>query len=404
MDYKVNLPYQIVHGPVSARITRHNSFREYNCESYLQSKPVNTSLQMDNMLLDAIEPFDWSKLEQMRLEYVAGHKVKLQDLDESKTKARIEQEIVEDYYSVVERALETPQLHIQAQVARVMSQPAFLPVYVLKLGRLQAAVNGQTGRVAVTENKNRRNFWWVLEPLTIIALVALGMHLLFHSWLHTGLASFLAAIMTFVVLGESRGIVSKRIIKRGSNVSAKREGKKLKQGEKISDDSSIAKPVFFENIGGMMQPVQIKFFTPMRIAGIILFLFLFNNITILLANAISLIAWGELVPAEKYLYNAAWWALSIPCSLVFWMVIVRRDIFEHPVMFDLDGKRKKEDKTKGKAQKSRATKIEGKKNSLRRTGSHTSRDPAHPLPKSVLFGIAGFLLLMIVGAVGAMLT
>lgn len=55
------LPYQIVKGPVRCTVFRDQAFsdKKYICGSFINGMAVNTSNQLDNMVLDHAEPFDW---------------------------------------------------------------------------------------------------------------------------------------------------------------------------------------------------------------------------------------------------------------------------------------------------------------------------------------------------------
>ena len=56
------LPYQIVKGPVNARVSRDGTFRGYECGGYLEGTAVGTSKQLDNLVLNDMEPFDWAEV------------------------------------------------------------------------------------------------------------------------------------------------------------------------------------------------------------------------------------------------------------------------------------------------------------------------------------------------------
>lgn len=56
------MPYQIVKGPVFGKVSRDTSERRYNCGGFLEETAVSTSRQMDNQVLNAAEPFDFTKM------------------------------------------------------------------------------------------------------------------------------------------------------------------------------------------------------------------------------------------------------------------------------------------------------------------------------------------------------
>lgn len=52
------LPYEMIRGPVHMRVSRMDGFRKYSCEGFISDEFVNRSSQLDNLLLDGMEPFD----------------------------------------------------------------------------------------------------------------------------------------------------------------------------------------------------------------------------------------------------------------------------------------------------------------------------------------------------------
>ena len=68
------LPYRLVRGPVQGTVFRDGTERKYHCGGYLEGIAVNTSKQLDNLVLNEIEPFDWSEAKQFEYGYIAGHK------------------------------------------------------------------------------------------------------------------------------------------------------------------------------------------------------------------------------------------------------------------------------------------------------------------------------------------
>ena len=52
------LPYELVRGPVTSRVSRMDGGRTYYCSGYVDDVFINCSRQLDNLLLDAAEPFE----------------------------------------------------------------------------------------------------------------------------------------------------------------------------------------------------------------------------------------------------------------------------------------------------------------------------------------------------------
>ena len=74
------LPYELVCGPVHMLVRRMSGSRPYTCEGFLHDAFVNRSSQLDNLLLDGMEPFDVSAMTAFDFAYVAGHRVKTPDM------------------------------------------------------------------------------------------------------------------------------------------------------------------------------------------------------------------------------------------------------------------------------------------------------------------------------------
>ncbi|MBP5212325.1 MAG: hypothetical protein J6Z30_05655, partial [Pyramidobacter sp.] len=158
------LPYHLVKGPVRARVTRDSSDRAFDCGGCMNGLAVNVSSQMDNAVLDAAEPFDWEGLRGFDYGLVAGQKIKLADLDSARTAQRAAGEVEEIFRPAVMRAMQTTGVKVDVSLPDAVSVPALLPMYVLRRGNVTAAVNGQTGRVAVSRAKVKRTYPWVIEP------------------------------------------------------------------------------------------------------------------------------------------------------------------------------------------------------------------------------------------------
>ena len=56
------LPYEMVRGPVHMRASRMDAESVYRCEGFMENAFVNCSKQLDNLLLDGMEPFDMNGL------------------------------------------------------------------------------------------------------------------------------------------------------------------------------------------------------------------------------------------------------------------------------------------------------------------------------------------------------
>ena len=106
-------------------------------------------------------------------------------------------------------------------------------------------------------------------------------------------------------------------------------------------ENATVEPVFFEKIGEKSEPVKIKFFTPERYAKIGLAAFLMLLLPCCVAILIVLlnvfISNGSISELSKinYRYGGAWWALFVPICYILWIAVIRRDIYDYPVLYKI---------------------------------------------------------------------
>ena len=167
---------------------------------------VNCSKQLDNLLLDGMEPFDMDGLTEFEFGYVAGHHVKTPDINGKDLEQRICQEVEECYTPAVRKTLETKAVSIKASAESAITMPVLLPVYYICKGDLMAAVNGQTGKVSVRALKESHYYflpWWlkaIFATLVISGAAFGGMYLLGMNLGGSLLITAMLAFVFFVVL------------------------------------------------------------------------------------------------------------------------------------------------------------------------------------------------------------
>lgn len=341
------LPYQVVKGPVTGTAFRARSTRKYTYGGFIQEVAVNTSQQLDNMLLDAMEPFDWREIAPFQYGYIAGLKTKLQDADQKNIAYRIKEEVGAAYLRTVEKELQSQDLTSSIDTSNTLQIPALMPVYVITRGQVQCAINGQTGRVAVTPIKTTVTQRAWLEPLLLTLLVA-GLAetvpLFFHYHPALELTVGLSLVVGLIVWAAYSGIstVEKVLYLQSAKQLAKRVSNKLTftDGKELLDNPAL-KPVFFEEINGSVEPVKIAFYTLPRIIKGSIFAFVsafLPNMVALLCVAYDVYVYGD--PADSFgklhhMYAAAWWTLLIPILFILWIAVVRRDIFDYPILYQL---------------------------------------------------------------------
>jgi len=173
-------PYRLFQGPFSFTVRRaQGNEREFAGESFLSHKAIVTSDNLPNDLLDCVEPFDWSGLREFHFVYLAGLTAQVEKDGYDKTVEDLSREVYEDLDGYVRASMHTPQTQSKIDLGGVASAPILLPIYYVSIGgdsRLQVAINGQTGQVAVYTGIVEKKTPWYIEPVLLTAL-------LYFAWL-----------------------------------------------------------------------------------------------------------------------------------------------------------------------------------------------------------------------------
>lgn len=346
------LPYELVKGPVKCSVFRIDGGSVYDCEGFIDEVFVNCSEQLDNQILDAMEPYDLEELAEFDFSYVAGHQVKTGDIDDFELVRRIDIEVGEDYKPVIRKTLETKAVGVRACAEDVLRMPVLLPVYYLSFDGYMAAVNGQTGKVSVRAYKDSKYLilpWWLKAILATIAGtagVALGM-LLFGAGkdLIYGASGCLALILVFVFFTaysqqkeDTYGLEYYRKIFTSKGGAYKRDGDELVQ-TKDERVKPVTKPVFYMNINGKKEEVEIRFTTVFRVIRALAILFGIVFLPVIVALFINGFNFTQLNLGG----SAVWFCIAVPLAPVFLIKYGRMDIYDRPWIYIIgeNGKKKR---------------------------------------------------------------
>ncbi len=327
------LPYELVKGPTNCTVSRRES-RVYRCRGFLDGSFVNTSRQVDNLLLDGMEPYDLSEVEEFDFAYLAGQRVKVRDTDDRETAARVSSEIAARYRPFAAKVMETRGVTVNADAGNMVELSAVLPVYYLRAGNTLAAVNGQTGKVAVREKKDRYLMpWWIRPLLGSVVFPALlyGVMRLFGAEQMACLlvAGMLAVFLLFTLFtayhnefgGTGRESLPRRIF--------------------TSDDSRtvVAPPAFLWPIDGQDRTVDLRFTTPLRVLMMVLLAIGVVFLPLILAFLLN----GCSVQGLTLGGAAVWLCITVPLAPVFLLKFGRLELYEHPIVHyrDADGRRRR---------------------------------------------------------------
>ena len=316
------LPYELVKGPVGCDISRRDS-KIYHARGFWDGSFVNTSGQLDNLLLDGMEPYDLSDVKEFDFSYLAGQRVKVRDTDGEQTAARIGREIAAAYRPFASEVLETKGVTVNASTGDMVELAAVLPAYYLKAGNTLAAVNGQTGKVAVREKRDRYLMPWWIKPIVgsvLFPAVAYGIMTLFGAeqmgkLLVAGMLFLFLLIVLFTAYHNEYGGLGRE---------------KLPRRIFTSDDSrqAVTPPSFYMPIDGRDRAVDLAFTTP----GRLLLMVLLPLLVVFLPLILGFILNGFSVHGLTVGGAAVWLCIAVPLAPVFMVKFGRLELYEHPLI------------------------------------------------------------------------
>lgn len=333
------LPYELVRGPVHMKASRMDSQRVYDCEGFLNDAFINRSKQLDNLLLDGMEPFDTDRMADFDFAYVAGHRVKISDLSDDAVEARASAEARAVYTPSVRKTLETNAVEISADVSGAVRYPVLLPVYYLCEGELTAAVNGQTGKVSVRALKESRYHfapWWFKAILATLALSGilfgafwlLGMELPLALFA-TGIPGFYFFMVTMCVYSDTAKNkfsveAGKEIYTSGEQTFARERGGLVPNEKALK--RKISQPVWFEMIDGARRPVILRFTTPVRIIRMLAISLIATFLPVIIALLVNGFDFGML----HFGGSAVWFCIAVPVVPIYLLKFGIVELHENP--------------------------------------------------------------------------
>ena len=345
------LPYELVKGPVECEAFRIDGGTIYDCSGFVDEVFVNCSKKLDNQLLDAMEPYDLDELKEFEFSYIAGHQVKTGDISGDELIRRVDVVVEEDYRPVIAKMLETKAVCARVDAAAVLQMPVLLPAYFLSFDGYMAAVNGQTGKVSVRAIKDSKYLilpWWLKAICATIAGtagVALGL-LLFGAgrdllYVATGCLALVLVFVFFTAYNQQKedtyGLEYYRKIFTSKGGAYRREGKKLVQ-EKRERAKPVTRPVFYMNLNGRKQEVELRFTTGLRVIRALAITFGVIFLPVILALIINGFNFSQLELGG----SAVWFCLTVPLAPFFLVKYGRMDIYDNPWIYIIgeNGKKK----------------------------------------------------------------
>ncbi len=336
------LPYELVRGPVHLTVARMDGSRNYVCEGFLNDAFINCSDQLDNLLLDGMEPFDTEKMTDFDFAYVAGHCVKISDVTEKELVARISDETRAVYTPAVRKTLETRAVSITPDVRGAERCPVLLPVYYISEGGLMAAVNGQTGKVSVRAEKESHYFflpWWIkaLAATLLLGAAAFGAFRFFgtdkpEALFFTAILAFFFLIVFFCLFSDTArnkfAVEAGRKIFTSGEKTFRRERGGLVPNDRVLK-RRIRAPVFFDTVKDRLQPVELRFTTPGRVLRMALLSLLVLFLPVVFA--LPLVAFDL---SKIHLGGSAvWFCIFVPVVPVWLLKFGLLELHNNPLVY-----------------------------------------------------------------------
>ena len=333
------LPCELVQGPVGFQVTRRGCARSYSCRSAAEGVLVNSSAQVDSLLLSAVEPFDWRLLRAFDGDLPEQVRLKLRDLPEALLQHRIDGELAVHHLGAVERTLHSSDLQLQPDRSDALCLSVLVPVYLLTVEGTRVMINGQTGRIAVSRDKRLRSHQWLLEPL-ILSLLAT----LFWIYVSAGnlelfiLGTAASVVLIFALLGGSLGErLHKRLFRIRDPLTERYEGRFYTTPAPDFDtgrpDDAIR---FYESPDGEPVPVEIRYYTGKRLGLFLLFLLWVLVLPWLLSlvfTCLRILFGAEVLLRDiQAAYGAVWYVLALAAIFLGCLSLGRSLLFDHPLL------------------------------------------------------------------------
>ncbi|MBQ9250380.1 MAG: hypothetical protein IJ179_08425 [Oscillospiraceae bacterium] len=334
------LPCELLEGPVGFQVTRRACARSYSCRSSADDVLVNSSAQVDSLLLSAVEPFDWRPLRPLDGALPDAVRLKLRDLPEALLEHRIDEELAMHHLGAVERTLHSSDLQLQPDRSDTLCLSVLVPVYLLTIDGTRVMINGQNGRVAVSRDKRVRSHQWLMEPL-ILSLLAT----LFWIYASTGnlelfiLGTAASVVLIFALLGGERGErLHRRLFRIRDPLTERYEGRFYTSSPA---EAGAAKPApelrFYEAPDGERIPVEIRYYTAKRICLFLLFTLGVLALPWLLCVVITglrMLSGAEIQLAQiETAYGAVWYVLALAAVFLGCLSLGRSLVFDHPILY-----------------------------------------------------------------------
>ena len=327
------LPYELVRGPIEAKVNRTDAVRVYRCRSFMEGSAACCVKEIDASALDAAGPFDLDAAVPFEYGYVAAHRAVIANVSDNEVDRRVRKQTAAEFLPTVEQALCDNDVRIKTETGDLLAASALLPVYVLRQGKLTAVVNGQTGRVAVAIRDSKKNPFpfWAVEAGIYSVVTALLLWLASRDLGLTLMCAAAIAMVLFAALSDGRAPVSKRVVRQGVASQAKRDGGKLVL-DGVKERPLCAAPVFYEAVDGEDVPVDLEFYSRKRVVSLVA-----QALALLFSPVVVAFIIGLFVAPDKPLDLLGGWMWFLFAGLycvLFLTLGVHKQLFDHPFIYE----------------------------------------------------------------------
>ena len=351
------LPYELIRGPVRCQVSRMDAGRSYHCGGFVDNIFVNCSRQIDNLLLDAMEPFELGELREFDFAFTAGQRIKVGDVDPKELEKRVAEEVSNDYAPVVKKTLETDAVSVSADPSGVLRMPVLLPVYYLSAGNTVAAVNGQTGKVSVRAEKPSHHIfipWWAKAILATLVITGAAFGAFLLGGIGMGesmtIAGMLGLVILIVTLAAFSDTVRNRFrVETGRKIFSSGGGPLRRVGGRLVRDAepirkNVTPPVFLETLDGVSRQVRLVFSSPLRTLKTILLAVVALFLPVIIALFLNGFDFERLTLGG----SAVWFCIMVPVVPIYILKFAVIDLYENPWIYLIgeDGRKKRYRKKK----------------------------------------------------------
>lgn len=351
------LPYEMVRGPVRCAVWKKGETKRFNADGYVKDSFVNCSSQLNNLLLDNMEPFDTEQLKEFDFSYVAGQRVKIGDIDEKDVQNRLNDETAENYRSDMEKIWGTRAIELSARVDPVVKIPVLLPVYYIADGNVNVAVNGQTGKVSVRAEKDSSFIsapWWLGGSFVLILVCAVIYLAVWSSgfsreetWGIIGAVALFFLIVFTAMFSDSSSngfhkITYRDIFSTGTQTYSRKQGRLVLNEEIVK--RKIEAPVFKEVLDGKERAVMYTFRSLKRITGMALISIAVMFFPVILAPIILVLFTHGFDFSRIYIGGSAvWFCITVPTVPIIFIRYSIQFLYDSPLIYTIaeNGKKKR---------------------------------------------------------------